>query len=103
MGQINVIDAEPGDLVPFSELDFEASVARQIAKATELAGPVPQAPVYLVERGYPQHYVDPINGWIVQDSPDPGYLGDPNAQALASAYTAEIDVWNDRFKTILVE
>ena len=101
MGTPIVIDPQPGDLVPQSELDATELLARQVTEATKLAGPMPQPPTYLVERGYPQTHVDPTTGWIVQDGPDPGYEGDPNAQAMASAYGSDIQMWNDRFKAIL--
>jgi hypothetical protein len=101
MGHPNVIDEQPGDLVSAAELEGEAKRARQVAEATRLAGPKPATPTFFVERGLAPWHVDPTTGFIVQDGPDPGFFGDPNAEAIATAYGADIAAWNQRFQSLL--
>lgn len=102
MGQ-PIIDPEgtgPSWTETESEAAFRERLAGDIVEARWLAGPIPVLPAFLAERLYPAHHVDPQSGFLVQDGPDPGFSGDPNAAVIAANYQADVAAWNKRFEAI---
>lgn len=90
----------PAEVVSQAEQDRADKITRCVQRATELAGPIPILPAFLAERGYPSSHVDPKTGFIVQDGPDPGIFGDPNAASIAADYQAQLTAWQQRYTAL---